>query len=523
MASVNQLPRIEPFRIGDAEIRPGTREVLGPGGREVIEPKVMQVLLMLAAAKGEVVTRDSLVSECWDGRAVSEDAISRVIQRLRRLSEGAAGGGFQIKTVHKVGYRLLATDARGGDDTAPIAEVAMHKSPGIRRRAVLGMAAVLGAGGAGAWFFRRGRDEARVSALIGQSEQAMGAGLPDADAQGAHFLEEAVRLAPDNALAWGRLALSRTYVAEYAPPDRTAAAVSGVQDAARRALALDRGQIDALSALAILPPYYGDWLAAERRMKAVLAVDAGHLPTRDAHAFMLAAVGRVREGGLDRIAMAAEAPLHAAYQFRLIYAHWMLDQLDAADRAADRAIQLWPRYPGAWLARYYTYALTGRPDRALAQVNDIAGRPDLPGWLLETLKAASIALVSRRPAAIEAVANQLMRQVSLSPGQSVSAIILLCGLGEIDRAFQVADAYLLEQGSLVASVRWRRGQLSLNDHRRRMTNMLFLPCSAPMRADPRFAVLMERTGLNDYWIRAGVRPDYLLRPRCGGTSPCLRT
>ena len=510
MTSVNQLPGIEPLRIGDAEIRPGTREVLGPGGREVIEPKVMQVLLMLAAANGEVVTRDALVRECWDGRAISEDAISRVIQRLRRLSEGPAGGAFVIKTVHKVGYRLLAIDSPGRDDGAPLAEPPAPEPPGIRRRAVLGLAALLGAGAGGAWLFSRGPDQARVSALIAQSERAMGAGLPDADAQGANFLEEAVRLAPDNALAWGRLALARTYVAQFATPDRTAAAVAGVQDAAARALGLDRRQIDALSALAILPPYYGDWLAAERRMKAVLAVDAGHLPTRDSYAFMLTAVGRVGEGGRDRIVMAAEAPLNAAYQFRLIYAHWMLGQLDAADRAADRAIQLWPRYTAAWLARYYTYALTGRPGRALAHVDDAAARPELPAWLVETLRAASVALASRRPAEIERAANRLIREVTFSPTQSVNAIMLLCGLGEVDRAFQVANAYLLEQGSLVASVRWRTGQFSLNDQRRRMTNMLFLPCSAPMRADPRFAVLMERTGLHDYWIRAGVRPDHLL-------------
>jgi DNA-binding winged helix-turn-helix (wHTH) protein len=507
---VNRLPEIEPFRIGAAEVRPGTREVLGPGGREVIEPKVMQVLLMLAAAKGEVVTRDALVSECWDGRAVSEDAISRVVQRLRRLSEGPAAGAFQIKTVHKVGYRLLEADSAARDGRDPVSETPPAEAAGIDRRAVLGLAALLAAGAGGAWIFGRGPGRGRVSALIAQSEQAMGAGLPDAEAQGTGFLEQAVRLEPDNALAWGRLALARTYVAEYAPPDRTAAAVSGVQDAARRALAIDGKQIDALSALAILPPYYGDWLAAEKRMKAVLAVDPGHLPTRDSYAFMLTAVGRAREGGTARIAIAAEAPLHATYQFRLIYAHWMLGQLDEADRAADRAIQLWPKYPAAWFARYYTYALTGRPNRALAHVNDAAGRPELPAWLIESLSAASTALASRRPADVEGVANRLIREVSLSPAQSVNAIMLLCGLGEIDRAFQVADAYLLEQGPLVASLRWRTGQVSLNDVRRRLTNMLFLPCSAPMRADPRFAVLMKRTGLHDYWIRAGVRPDHLL-------------
>ncbi len=509
MASVMKLANCEPFWLGIAEIRPSTREVLGPTGREVLEPKIMQVLITLATAKGEVVSRDRLVDECWEGRAVSEDAISRVIQRLRRLGESFAGGAFVIKTVHKVGYRLLVSDELTQNEFAADTERSPNQLQDIPRRTALKLATALAAGLGGAWLLQDRPDKGSVSALIKQSEQALRAGLPDADAQGTRYLEQAVRLEPDNALAWGRLALARTYEAQYATPDRTAAVVSGVQEASRRAIVLDRRQIDALSALAILPPYFGDWLAAERRIKAVLRVEPRHLPTRDVYGFMLAGVGRVGEGSRDRIQMAAEDPLHAAYQFRLIYAHWMLRQLDEADRAADRALQLWPRYPGAWLARFYTYALTGRSDRALAHVNDVSGRPVLPRWVFETLQAASVALASRRPADIERAADRLINELELSPGQSVSAIILLCGLGEIERAFQVADAYLLEQGPLMASVRWRKGQISVNDHRRRMTNMLFLPCSAPMRADPRFAVLMDRTGLADYWTRAKVRPDHL--------------
>ena len=85
-ASTIVLAHAAPFRLGAMEVRPGTREVIGPTAREVIEPRVMQVLVALASAKSEVVSRDDLIACCWDGRAVGEDAINRVISKIRRLA-----------------------------------------------------------------------------------------------------------------------------------------------------------------------------------------------------------------------------------------------------------------------------------------------------------------------------------------------------------------------------------------------------------------------------------------------------
>src|SRR5262245_45519492 len=96
------------FQLGGMTVRPSTREIVFAGGREVIEPRVMEVLLVLARAQGEVVSRDRLVEECWEGRVVSEDAINRVISRVRRLSNLTSGRDFTLETIPKVGYRLAA-------------------------------------------------------------------------------------------------------------------------------------------------------------------------------------------------------------------------------------------------------------------------------------------------------------------------------------------------------------------------------------------------------------------------------
>lgn len=509
LLGIGDLAERPDFRIGEALVSPSKRTVSGPGGETVIEPRVMQVLLALHDAQGRVVTRDALFRRCWGSVYVGEDSLNRAIAEVRRVARTVAPGGFTVETIPRTGYRLVSDEEATPAASLPPEPTAQKLRGALTRRLAIGGAGAAAAGGLGWWAWRPDPVEAQVEALIAQSEQAARSGLPDSDAQGVGFLQEAVALKPGNARAWGRLALARTTMAEFAPPDRAAGAVAGVQDAARRALALDPRQIDAHSALAILPPYHGDWFAAERRMRAVLRLDPEHLPTRDVLDFMLFGVGRCREASIDRIAMAARDPLHANYQFKLVYSHWLLGDIGAADRAAERALQLWPKHPGVWFARLYTLAFTGRGPRALAQVEDEAARPDLPPFMVETLRLAMTALVSGRPADRTRAAEAALAEVARGPSLSINGLVLLTGLGEIDRAFELANAYLLEQGPLMASVRWRRGQVSINDARRRKTHMLFVPSAAGMRADPRFMPLMERVGLVDYWRQARVLPDFL--------------
>jgi DNA-binding winged helix-turn-helix (wHTH) protein len=103
------LGREPAFHLGALEIRPATREVVGAGWRDVLEPRVMQVLVVLARAGGEVVARDDLMTACWEGRVVGDDALNRAIARIRRIAE-RPDSGFALDTIRKVGYRLAPID-----------------------------------------------------------------------------------------------------------------------------------------------------------------------------------------------------------------------------------------------------------------------------------------------------------------------------------------------------------------------------------------------------------------------------
>jgi DNA-binding winged helix-turn-helix (wHTH) protein/tetratricopeptide (TPR) repeat protein len=100
------LARTAPFALGDLQVNPSTREVIRDRESEILEPRVMQVLVALAQAEGRVVCRDELIDRCWEGRIVGDNAVTRTIAQLRRLANEFADGQFSLETITRVGYRL---------------------------------------------------------------------------------------------------------------------------------------------------------------------------------------------------------------------------------------------------------------------------------------------------------------------------------------------------------------------------------------------------------------------------------
>jgi DNA-binding winged helix-turn-helix (wHTH) protein len=156
-----------PFRLGPLLVEPAGLRVRAVDAREeAVEPRVMQVLVVLVEAAGEVVSREELTRRCWNNRIVGDDAINRVIGRLRRIAAGLAGGSFAIETVTKVGYRLVSTE--------PVpAEPAMLAEPpakATRRRLPYYLAAallvLLTAGAILLWRFAPPADDDRPSVAI---------------------------------------------------------------------------------------------------------------------------------------------------------------------------------------------------------------------------------------------------------------------------------------------------------------------------------------------------------------------
>jgi len=99
----------EGFRFGAWQAFPTRNLLLGPPGEIHIEPKVMQVLEYLASHPGQVVNRDTLLHDIWEGRAFSDEPLSRCIFELRHALGDSAKDPKYIETIPKSGYRLTCT------------------------------------------------------------------------------------------------------------------------------------------------------------------------------------------------------------------------------------------------------------------------------------------------------------------------------------------------------------------------------------------------------------------------------
>lgn len=133
------LGREPDFALGAAHVQPSITEVSVGDTRIRLQPRVMQVLVALARAEGEVVSRDDLIASCWGGLAIGDDAINRCVARLRRLSETEAPGAFAIETLPRIGYRLSRVG--GAEDGATTSTVRRPRALG--RPALAGLAAIV--------------------------------------------------------------------------------------------------------------------------------------------------------------------------------------------------------------------------------------------------------------------------------------------------------------------------------------------------------------------------------------------
>jgi hypothetical protein len=95
------------------------------------------------------------------------------------------------------------------------------------------------------------------------------------------------------------------------------------------------------------------------------------------------------------------------------------------------------------------------------------------------------------------------------PPQAVAALFALGLLGRTDEAFAVAARYYLQHGKAPVPLHPVGDHPRLNEQHRRLTQILFTPACAEMRADPRFIDLCGSIGLTAFWEQSGITPDYL--------------
>lgn len=79
-------------------------------GKQLIqlEPKAMDVLVLLCQKAGEVLSSDEIVSLCWPQTEVGDNPLHKIITQIRKALGDSATASTYIETIRKRGYRTLA-------------------------------------------------------------------------------------------------------------------------------------------------------------------------------------------------------------------------------------------------------------------------------------------------------------------------------------------------------------------------------------------------------------------------------
>ncbi|MEM7048770.1 MAG: winged helix-turn-helix domain-containing protein [Acidobacteriota bacterium] len=111
------------FRLGSWQYLPAIATLRGDAGSRPLTPQQNRLLQAFLDAPEHTLTKEALQARVWDGRIVSDDAISRAVHELRRQLKAPGQDTRYIATLHGVGYRLavpVAIDLDHGDrDPAP--------------------------------------------------------------------------------------------------------------------------------------------------------------------------------------------------------------------------------------------------------------------------------------------------------------------------------------------------------------------------------------------------------------------
>ena len=264
-----ELAAAHDFALGQAVVKPSALRISFEGRDYTIEPRVMQMLVALHEAGGATVTKDQLVADCWGGLAISDDAITQCVLKLRRALSVIPE--VQVERVPRVGYRLLTSSSPRSSLRKPTA------APGLRRlRELLPLAGVVlmltsfvppadrsnAAVDMGA---PRTTRDVEAAELHSAAVRVFNERSVPAYAEAERLLRRAVEADPRSAPSWARLAM-----AVYAPfwwkekndPDARGRLRSEALGYARHALQIDPNLAEAYQAMGFILRHDGGsrWL-----------------------------------------------------------------------------------------------------------------------------------------------------------------------------------------------------------------------------------------------------------------------
>ena len=317
-----------------------------------LQSQPFQVLELLLARPGELVTREQLIARLWPQGVVDYDtALNSAVRRLRVALDDDADSPRYIETIPRRGYRFIGRP----DFAPPAANPAAVTVPAtaVARRQWLPRAALAAAIAAviAALGLFLVREEPPGSASVSANPQAQEHYLraryfferrSEGDLEHARrYFEEALAADPGIARAWSGLA--GVYWIETATAGvPESVALPKVREAAERALALDPTLAEAHVRLYNYQRVVGDHRAAGEHLKKAHALEPENPLVLSMYASLHAADGQFAEAiDMQRLAVRAE-PLSRSTRYNLASFLYYAGRLEEAERELVRLGELHP-------------------------------------------------------------------------------------------------------------------------------------------------------------------------------------
>lgn len=494
-----ELAHEPPFHLGILDVEPATRQLKSGERGETIEPRVMQVLVALFRA-GAIVTREELIQRCWDGRVVGDDAINRVLSRIRHIAADIAQDSFSVETITKVGYRINVVS----DQLASPVDAAGQSTGlfGSRRKLVQGLAvagAIAALGGAAAWRFLASSIPKEAEELYQQALMLRGSASQSDNRQAIGYLREAVRIAPEFGQAWGALAFAYRGALLGGQANEVAGFEERLQEALRQADRYDPGNADAAFARRLRGLYFGRWATLEPVYRDLAKRFPDHPTGHYLLGSLLMDVGRWKDAVEALRRSKKRHALSPITRYKLTISLWSAGRISEAEQEIDEAMR-WSVHSSIWQTKIKLLTMTGRPEAALAVLDDESHRPeDTTEEQLQRWRTFIGAMISRAEADVDR-AVKLLSDVAREVPTPIPEAFQCAMLGKSDLALSLLEGCYLGAGEWSSKLP--------ADPRSNASHPLFQPQARSLWGDPRFGRILEGIGLERYWRSTNSQPDY---------------
>ena len=400
------------YSFGPFRLLPSEHLVLRGDTAIPLAPKSFDLLVVLVARHGQLLTRDELMQAIWPDSFVEEINLTVNISLLRKALGEQPDGRQYIATVPKRGYRFDAPVTESGlaaeagspfaslppsppatsleSDPTPSAPTE-GQSPSFAatrfpvRWPVIALLVLIAAGIA--WIaYRRlanpkstqathlaspasGTTNPQARELYTQGREYWSRRSADAIQRSIDLFQQAIAIDPNYAAAYAGLAdayiLAGSYGNSFLAPKT---AMPRAKEAAEKALALDNNSAEGHTSLAYIKLTYDwDWKGAEEEFRRALDLNPKYVTAHHWYSHELMAEGRVQESHLQSEEALNLEPTNVLMNEHMAWHHMMAREYDRSIPQALKTIELDPNFVQAHRVLALDYLYTGQFAKACGE------------------------------------------------------------------------------------------------------------------------------------------------------------